>query len=94
LSGRTPKKIHVRGVWSMTRQEALKKARELRNQIIHATSAVELARLWDENDAILKIINGAFETGFYIGEAYRRLWEIKSILLENERILEKKAWEL
>jgi hypothetical protein len=78
----------------MTMQEALRKAKELRNNIVHASTALQLAKLWDENDAILEIVNGAFETGFYIGDAYKKLWEIKSILLENERILEKKAWEL
>jgi len=40
---------------------------------------------WDKKVALLHMVNGAFETGYFTGDAYSELSEAKSALYRGER---------
>jgi hypothetical protein len=59
-------------------QEHEREAEQVNNERQHAA--------WhDKKVDLLEIINGAFESGYFTGDAYAELWESKNALFRGER---------
>jgi hypothetical protein len=69
-----------------TTTDCIEAAKELQEEAKKVTNAKEHATWWDKKVDVLRIINNAFETGYFTGDAYNELWEAKHIIGHAEAI--------
>ncbi|MFL6470188.1 MAG: hypothetical protein ACJ71H_04980 [Nitrososphaeraceae archaeon] len=69
-----------------TTTDCMKKALRLKDEAYTVTTRESHARWWDNKVELLKVINNAFESGAFTGEAYNELREAKNYLLQGENI--------
>jgi hypothetical protein len=69
-----------------TTTDCMKRALQLKDEAYKVTTRESHAIWWDEKVELLKIINNAFESGAFTGEAYEELREAKIYLLHGENI--------
>ena len=50
------------------------------------TTREQHARIWDLKVELLHIVNNAFESGAFTGEAYEELWEAKHLIKRIEDV--------
>jgi hypothetical protein len=66
--------------------DTVKAAEELYNEAKQVYNRDQHAKWWDKKVELLLIINLAFETGFWIGDNYDKLWSAKNTLFRAESI--------
>jgi|GraSoiStandDraft_51_1057287.scaffolds.fasta_scaffold598197_2 hypothetical protein len=66
--------------------DTVKAAVELQEEAKMVYNRDQHAKWWDKKVELLLIINSAFETGFWIGENYDKLWSAKNIIFRAESI--------
>ena len=70
----------------VTTTDCIKAAQELQEEAKQVKTTREHAIWWDKKVDVLRVINSAFETGYFTGEARDELWEAKHIINHAEAI--------
>jgi|GraSoiStandDraft_45_1057281.scaffolds.fasta_scaffold00994_15 hypothetical protein len=50
-------------------------------------------RVWDQKVEVLNVVNQAFETGYWVGDNYNKLWEAKYNLIKAEKVAGNRSIE-
>jgi hypothetical protein len=75
----------------LTTEDCMLEARELLEKAHKVSTREEHIRVWDRKTEVLKVVNNAFESGAFDGEAYGELWEAKHTLNLIERVAGNQA---
>lgn len=74
-----------------TTTDAVRAAENLMEEAKQVTTRASHAAWWDKKVEVLRIINNAFDTGAFQGEAYDELWMAKNMLYKAEEEAGKAA---
>ena len=66
--------------------DTMEAAESLQNEARMVLNRDQHATWWDKKVELLNIINGALETGYWIGDNYNKLWAAKNILFRAESL--------
>jgi hypothetical protein len=72
-----------------TTTDAIRAAEELMEEAKQVSNRDQHAKWWDKKVDVLQVINNAFETGYFTGEAYDELWQAKHIIGKAETVAGK-----
>jgi hypothetical protein len=76
-----------------TTTDCLERAHDILKQAEKVKTREDHASVWDQKAELLNVINSAFETGYFTGEAYDELKKAKRLLYQAEIIAGKKSKE-